>query len=876
MRAVVKTAFLYIRYYKKQTLAILLGIVFSMALLSGISSLVYSGSQSQLENARKVSGDWHYYVQADDERVQKIQSNMEGKQYEIVKTGIFQKKKMVEEPYVISMVYGDKNYMEMMGLSFKEGKYPAGADEIALDEYTLGNILPGGTVGDGIELDGICYTITGILSKESVMEETEMRTFVSEGMPVQEGQQRLYMKFEENKPLYSQMKSMLKELKINVEYFSNNWEVVSFLGGASATLFFNIVKEGMGMPEGKAGYILGSLNESFHLTENAVRIVLAVFAGFIIYSIFSISVWKRISQYGILQVVGVGEKSLFGMLLCELWLLFVVGFPAGILVGNASASMIYSRFSRIFTGGLSEKAKFFVDEKTIWFGMIFLLVFLTAVSWFLVRKINRMTMMQMIRQESGRGRKNRRIYSMKTERMTSVLTRKFMFQKKGTFVGILISLSIGGIVFLSANYVIINTEKNNELTMKADDGLGSDMELFMESSELNQVIPENAARQIKSSQEFKDVYAVSYLLGELSFMNGEWTWPTYYAESAVKTEPERAKGIDPGIMEAYNGRITDEGDGNYKIKTNVYGYDEGMLAELKEFLLEGEIDPREMEKENTVVLQTVVDGQGNYDGLDVKAGDTITLKVPKSQNVEAEVLRFQSPADMYIEKEFLVSAVVSRSLGTNDFFIGGDNSCLSVIMTNQQMRGNYNVQGYTAFSLMLKDRANNQEAARNLKETVSGIDRCILKDYTSEIDRQNAYLQQKMFFYYGVAVILLVISMFHIMNSMNYLVISRRHEFGILRAMGITDEGFLKMMLREGIFYGICAGIATLAGFVIMKQIILYFLEHVYLYVYVGGSVSWFTIGMILAVNLIVGAVAVCIPAKRILDDNVIEEIAQG
>ena len=42
-----------------------------------------------------------------------------------------------------------------------------------------------------------------------------------------------------------------------------------------------------------------------------------------------------------------------------------------------------------------------------------------------------------------------------------------------------------------------------------------------------------------------------------------------------------------------------------------------------------------------------------------------------------------------------------------------------------------------------------------------------------------------------------------IVNSMQYLVAARKHEFGILRAMGITDAGFRKMLVKEGIRYGV-------------------------------------------------------------------------
>ena len=94
----------------------------------------------------------------------------------------------------------------------------------------------------------------------------------------------------------------------------------------------------------------------------------------------------------------------------------------------------------------------------------------------------------------------------------------------------------------------------------------------------------------------------------------------------------------------------------------------------------------------------------------------------------------------------------------------------------------------------------------------------MVKDYSEQIRQQNLYLYQKMFFYYGIAAVLLGISLLHIMNSMQYLVAARKREFGILRAMGITDAGFRRMLAKEGLCYGIYSGVTvTVIYFVVQK-----------------------------------------------------------
>ena len=76
------------------------------------------------------------------------------------------------------------------------------------------------------------------------------------------------------------------------------------------------------------------------------------------------------------------------------------------------------------------------------------------------------------------------------------------------------------------------------------------------------------------------------------------------------------------------------------------------------------------------------------------------------------------------------------------------------------------------------------------------------------------------------------------MNSMQYLVAERRYEFSILRAMGITDAGFLKMLMKEGLRYGIYSSIVMLAVYWIVQKVLYYFMVHVYLYLHPQGMIS--------------------------------------
>ena len=125
-----------------------------------------------------------------------------------------------------------------------------------------------------------------------------------------------------------------------------------------------------------------------------------------------------------------------------------------------------------------------------------------------------------------------------------------------------------------------------------------------------------------------------------------------------------------------------------------------MLKELDNYLLEGVVNPERMRKENSVIVKTLMDGQGNYDGIKIAPGDFLQIKTIKDISVDPEALRFLGEDDWYQEKELKVAALTSRPLAKVDTYIGDSGKdCVDIIMTNEQMKENFGVSGYQTVSI---------------------------------------------------------------------------------------------------------------------------------------------------------------------------------
>lgn len=886
-----RLALAYLRHYKKQTAALFIGILVCAALLTGVGSLFASGKNAAKENARTEYGDWHYSMRNDLPWFSKFQENQEGSGFQIENYGIEIVRKAIQDPFDIQYVSADEGYLEMMGRKLLEGKMPETNSEMAMDEQTLRNLGITESIGSEFELDGETFTLCGILTetpeKLNELQGDFLQVFVGPDLDYGTNGSFFYVKFKENKPVYQQLAAFMKQYGIDGSIVARNGGFVNYVGGNAETLSLSEIKQAlcdtaMGLP-----YVWGSLNVNEALTETAILIALAFFCAFIIYSIFQVSVLKRLSQYSVMQTLGMTDSGTFGILMLELLIIFVGAYISGCVLGNAAAALIYSRTGRIFitreteihTGvstsetaakmsvsDLPDPGNFHVDRQIILYGAVFLIIFLALISLILVKKMNTLSLKQMIVKDISGRKKNRKIYSLNRENLTGILTKKFMFTRKGAFIGILFSLSIGSVIFLGATYVAENTRINNDLAFAADDGLGSDVQVYEASDQLSDVIPAQTVDKIREINELQSVLPVRYMLGEITLNDGMFKWPVYFAETA----DEEGFDPDPMIMEKYNGKIVQTGEDDYRLKVNIYGYEDEMLKALDEYLLEGEIDPEQMRTQNTVIVRTLMDGQGNYNGIDIKPGDGLAVRTPENPKASSDVLKFTGDGQEYKDQDLKISGIVSRSLGKVDTYIG--NGSVDLIMTNEQMKKNFGVTGYQTISISLKEDADTSAVADKLRSVTSGISKCMVKDYTGQIQAQNLYLNQQMMFFYGIAVVLLAISLIHILNSMQYLVAERKHEFSILRAMGITDCGFLRMLAKEGLRYGIYSSIVMLIIYFLVQKVLYYFMIKVYLYIHPQGMIQvGYLIGMVI-LNLAVCVIAVTMSGKNILKQSILEE----
>ena len=884
-----KLAWKYMRYYKSQTFAIFASILLTASLLSGISSLIYSSQKSDLANSKTIYGDWHYYIETDKKLFHSVESGETGNGYTLKQCGKMEIRDVVSEKFMICFVHADETYRQMAHRDLLEGSLPEKENEIAADGFVLSNLGFAGNLGDSLRIGEKEYIVTGVLKSEWAASSSEMEVFVSDAFKGRGSQTFLYLRFNEDEKLYKQLDAFLQEHKLSSESIVGNDEVTQYLGGETPSSIYEIVKFGLTNKEGNFTYIILKLQSDYNLAYNGMIFLLCLFSLFVIYSVFSISVSKRTSEYGMLQTLGISDAQIGGTLLLELWMLFFIGYPSGCFLGNGILSLVYQKLSGVFGGkgiggaetGLSvadhtlaegaNAAKFFVSEDAMVFGFLFLLISLALVAFIVVRSLRKHSLKTIMSGDTSFTKK-RKIYALRNVNMANVVVRKFMFANKRKVLGILLSLSIGGCIFLCTTYMVENLKVHAELSLMSDDGLGSEYRISLKSNSLKDTIPEVIADKIKNMPETENVYATKYTMGELQLSRNEFLaeedWHDYF----------KYQNQEPYFIQRYDGICNQQEDGNYRIKYNVYGYDEAMIEQLQDFILEGEIQPETMKNNNQVIVTANMDGQGNYYFYGKKPGDKITLRVPRTENYTDELLKFHGEEN-YIEKEFEIAAIVNRPLAQEKDFLNTKvwKNAQSVIMTGEQMEKNFGITDYSFINASPNDAKDSQSVSNQLLQVIRNVPKAVLQDYTSAIETQNDYLKQQQIFFSGIAVILLVISLFHIVNSMNHTILARRREYGIIRAMGITDRGFYTMILQTGILYGLLAdAFIFLLYNLVLRRVMDYYMAHVLQFLHLTSNVPNLVLIGIMVMNVGIAVVAVMFPAWKMGKENVIDEIRRS
>lgn len=827
----------YIIKNKKRVVFIALGIIISMSVVVSLTFIKESLTTALYDKTIKDMGGVYdlagYSTGFLD--YESIKNEKEVKDISLVKPlGVYS---IPDTKYSMNICSYEDNIGDLLNFNLIEGRYPRSGNEIAIEKWIL-DLIPGEyKVGDTINLK---YTTKYRGRNTEFNMEGGQATFFITGTF-----EHIFRKnnlFGEGKA-YATPEFVNSLLEETPEKQVEDIVYISLKDGYTAAeareswVETNKYKStGFGINEVKAKFEEDMIK--YNSILSIIFIILGGISSIIIYNIFSVSIAERIKEFGMLRAIGCPPWKIKTMVLGEGLIMGVVFIPIGIVVGSYVTKGIVK-----LTSGLSELGGVStIPLNIVIIATIIGLVTIIIGTYFPARKAARISPVEAISSNSNLELKGNKI-KVGLENSNCIL-KKFKFEtniayvnlirNKKRFITTIISITITVTLFIGVNYIVGAT---NPVSVFKDE-FGADFKVIGKTWITNEKI--NEVRAVKG---VKEVIGTKVCPGVIELKEENMT------EDGMKYLEKQADKSN-FMKEALKG--------NRYIYDSLYiGYKPGELENLKNYVVDGEIDINKMENEPILIL---AQNLNDYKDTKVEVGDYVTLWCDKYDEGGNKVGHgFES---------FTVGAIVDEKA-----FKHLEPDVRSMVILSEPVMEEYLwIYGFQKVNIILEKGADYEKCGAEINkifENVRGSQVYSFKEELKKVEMDNRQIVLAM---YTIVIVVAIVSIINLINIMNMSAIMRKREFGFMRAMGLSEEQVKKIIRREGAIYGVVSGgVAAVLGTVISiiiasKSKILF-----------GQEIIWtlpiINIAGTFIITILVTILSAVFPSRSLFNSSIIESI---
>lgn len=761
----------YLKGQKKRSLLALAGLVIAVALITATGILGASISASYIDQVKQTNGSWH----ASFNGVDRSQAVIIENHTMVNRAGVIRELGLArlegEGLAIIASEY-DAMALGLSNMSLMEGEMPQGPAEIALEEWILKDMGLTKHLGAEIVLD-----FTGGEFEDKKYTLTGILT--NQSLSQITGYARAIVGGGALGPY-----RVIAEFREQYDQRSTALSISGHLGLEEDQVQFN---------EGLLLALQDSSQQGLYLMLGLIALVATVA---VIHNVFHISVMERIYQYGVLRAIGTGPAQIRKIVLGEGLLLGVFAVPIGLLVGFLGSSLLVAVFS-----GLSGNLTRIVIPIWVifWAGVICFAAILIS-AWKPARLASRVSPMDAMR---GTG--------VLAQDKVSVRKRHIIFKKIFGINGLIAWRNLQrhrrqfNITVFSMSVCVVLVIVFSFYTGAADP------ELVLEGH-----FPAEFVLSTRSVSP-----TAGYTLEDLAVIQG--------LDGVTEVLTTRERGVNL-ILPA--NKLTDEyrnmveklfkqtlpQNEDYSGTSGLYGYSENILANAGEYLEAGEIDPKKMLAKAEILIINNTRGQGEMIPVTtLNVGDHITLR--KSW-YEGNQITFGP------EETFKIAGILNNYPFPMDMVTVG----LAVIMHEDTFADFTNSDIYRRIDVRVAPNADYEYIETALGGLARQISQGRVISYQQQIKEMEAQKNQLSALLFSLIGVIILISLFSIVNTISTNLLLRTRELGVLKAVGMTGKQMASTLRTEGLFYGLASSFwGGLAGNLIVWAI----------YILVRDKISW-------------------------------------
>ncbi|MDU2687566.1 MAG: ABC transporter permease [Paeniclostridium sordellii] len=856
----------YLKENKKRTIVTIIGIILSTALICGIGNIFESFMDYQIRETINRKGAFHAtFHDIKKEDVDKI-TKSSGISKSSISDNLGYSKLSNEKKNLVQVKAFDKEGFEGYQIKLKEGRFPTNSNEIVLSERAMPLIDK--KVGDSINLnigkrvdknqkeieipivhdnetivDGKSknFKIVGVMNKleDDIDNDVVSGTTYLDIKEKNKGD-KVNVAICANEPseIYEIAPAISKNLGLKVASNDDSDDMIynNDNGVAYENLSFN---EHLLRLKGASAY--ANINRSINAAMFVVTTLVVVCTVATIYNAFSISINDRKKQFGILNSIGATKSQIMKIVFIEAIVVSVIGIPLGLITGTFAIDLIFKLIKYMFSSSVIAQLNLRVVYNPYVIILSALIVLLTILVSAILPALNAAKTPPLEAIKNSSSLKLGKVKDSKLVRLLfkteGVLAYKNLRRNKKKFRITLFSLIISVVIFISFSGFVELFIKANEASVGQ---VNYDVRLWKGGIlEGDKIIDDlNKVKGIKKIS-VRNEYGVAFDVKE-SNINKD------YKDLIDKTFSKKNK----------NGETVY--DFNYEQNTFQFTDDKD-IDNLK--LINGSFDKKTAIKENGIILRNKSSYSEPGKKYDVsltnyKVGDTINAyKFSRDEN------------DKQINEPIKLKVLAT----TDDLLPGNKMSTYMGIdfITYNEVGSKL---GYDINSGNIYINSDKSKDTRNsLKKIGEKYGYNVYDEVDNALKMEQSIIAIKIFVY-GFVLVISLVSITNIVNTVSTNINLRKREFAIIKSIGVTPQGFNKMIYLESLLYGVLALVYGVPIGLLIDVIMNKIMGNV---VQLGMILPWNAVLICVVGVFVITFIASYIPMRKINKENIIENIRQ-
>ncbi|KAB3528837.1 ABC transporter permease [Alkaliphilus serpentinus] len=768
---------------RRRTIVTIIGIILSGAMICGVAALATSFQDLLVQGAKKTDGNYHaifYNVKYENSKY--ITSHAYTKTSMLTKDigyGVLETPRQEEKPYLFIKAY-DAVALESLPLTLLEGRLPNKEGEMLVSielktaeakDYLIGDTI---TIDIGSRMEEGNYLGQDIaLKPQEKLVTYNTKTYTITGYiqrprneyPASPGHTAIAFLDEGN--LLPQDEVNVSILGVKPKKIFEKVPQIAETAGVTRMSYNNELLKWMGISQNEA------LNNMFGSLALIIISLVVVGSVSVIYNAFAISVSERKKQFGMLASVGATAYQIRRMVFYEGLIIGLIGIPIGILSGFLGIGITlkvvnHLMVDSIFGSGIA--LRLIINPTIVITTILFvgLTIFLSA--YFPARRASKISPIDAIRLTTDIKLKAKKLRTSKLTRilfgMEGELALKNLKRNRKRYRATVFSLFISIVLFVSFSAFMTYGFASSELyygDIPFDVGVISNeaptdkaLELFEEISEFDHIERVSIHRTLRITGEIPDISLFGQYLREQ--------------------------------IQEHN-MLEENSKGNYEININVVS----LTPEEHQIYLES-LDAKPASTKNLgaiLVNKNIVGGRIEYEPLNLEVGDKLDIQSNNSSlQLEVTELADSIPFGGRYNSMATITMIVEEDVFEEIYQAQSKDIQKNNLVAHIAIKSSNSAKLMEDIKSLIKTDGN---------KAFNVVDITTMKQ---EMERMRIVIA---IFLYGFVSLITLIGVTNIFNTISTNVALRRREFAMLKSVGLTPEGFNKMINFESIFYGLKA-----------------------------------------------------------------------